>query len=165
MKRSAILGAVFIAACAAALAPAMVSPAMAGGWWHRDGYAAPRHYRKSYRSVPRAYDGSVRYYNSPRAYRSACGVRGLRVPAQHRHRHRQPGVVGQVPGLRRLTAGAEAQSSLSHNLAGRYPTPDPRVVAPQVRGRPAAGHYSDYVIISPRVCRSIGGSGLISTQG
>ena len=39
---------------------------------HRYGYAAPRHYRKSIRSVPRADDGSVRYYNSPRAYRSAC---------------------------------------------------------------------------------------------
>lgn len=72
MKRSATLGAALIAACAAALAPAIVSPAAAGGWWHRDGYAAPRHYRKSYRSVPRAYNGSVRYYNSPRAYRAAC---------------------------------------------------------------------------------------------
>jgi hypothetical protein len=68
MKRSATLGAALIAACAAALAPALVSPAMAGGW-HRDGYAAPR----SYRSAPRYYDGGVRYYNSPRAYRSACG--------------------------------------------------------------------------------------------
>ena len=72
MKRSAILGAVLLAAFAAALTPAMVSPAAAGGWWHRDGYAAPRYYRKSYRSVPRVYDGSVRYYNSPRAYRAAC---------------------------------------------------------------------------------------------
>ena len=73
MKRSATLGAAMIAACAAALAPVMVSPAMAGGW-HRDGYASPRYYRSApryYRS--RAYDSGVRYYNSPRAYRSACG--------------------------------------------------------------------------------------------
>jgi hypothetical protein len=60
MKRSATLGAALVAACAAVLAPVMVSPVMAGGW-HRDGYASPRYYR-----------GGVRYYNSPRAYRSAC---------------------------------------------------------------------------------------------
>ncbi|MFA6139342.1 MAG: hypothetical protein WC684_01345 [Hyphomicrobium sp.] len=68
MKRSAALGAALIAACAAALVPALVSPAMAGGW-HRGGYASPR----SYRSTPRNYGGGLRYYNSPRAYRSACG--------------------------------------------------------------------------------------------
>jgi hypothetical protein len=68
MQRSATLGAALIAACAAALAPALVSPAKAGGW-HRYRDASPRYYR----SAPRNYDGGVRYYNSPRAYRSACG--------------------------------------------------------------------------------------------
>ena len=68
MKRSAVLSVALIAACAGAMAPALVSPAVAGGW-HRNSYASPRYYR----SVPRSYDGSVRYYNSPRAYRSACG--------------------------------------------------------------------------------------------
>ena len=67
MKRSATSGAAMIAAFAAALAPVMVSPVMAGGW-HRDGYASPRYYR----SAPRYYRGSVRYYNTPRAYRAAC---------------------------------------------------------------------------------------------
>jgi hypothetical protein len=67
MKRSAALGVALIAACAAALAPALISPAMAGGW-HRYRDASPRHYR----SAPRTYGGGVRYYNSPRAYRSAC---------------------------------------------------------------------------------------------
>ena len=68
MKRSASFGAVIIAACAAALAPAIATPAAAGGWY-RGGYSAPRHYR----SAPRYYRGATRYYNSPRAYRSACG--------------------------------------------------------------------------------------------
>ena len=68
MKRSAALGAALIAACAGVLAPALVSPAMAGGW-HRYSEASPRYYR----SAPRYYGGGVRYYNSPRAYRSACG--------------------------------------------------------------------------------------------
>jgi hypothetical protein len=55
MKRSATLGAALVAACAAVLAPVMVSPVMAGGW-HRDGYASPRYYR----SAPRDYRGGVR---------------------------------------------------------------------------------------------------------
>ena len=52
MKHAAAF-AVIIAACATVLAPAIATPAAAGGW-HRYGYDAPR------------------YYNSPRAYRSAC---------------------------------------------------------------------------------------------
>jgi len=68
MKHSVALGAAMIAACVAAVAPGISSPAMAGGW-HRDGYASSRYYR----SAPRYYRGGVRYYNSPRAYRSACG--------------------------------------------------------------------------------------------
>ena len=96
MKRSAALGVALIAACSAALTPAIVSPAMAGGWWHRDGYAAPRHYRKSYRSVPRGYDGSVRYYNSPRAYRSACSYGDCVCLRNIAVADRQPRLVGQV---------------------------------------------------------------------
>jgi hypothetical protein len=69
MNHSAALGAAIIAACATALAPAIATPAAAGGW-HRYGYDAPRTYKRSYRS--RAYDSGVRYYNSPRAYRAAC---------------------------------------------------------------------------------------------
>jgi hypothetical protein len=68
-----IAGFGLIAVCAATLAPAIVSPAHAGGWRHWDGYSAPRyHSRRAYRNAPRAYDGNLRYYNSPRAYRSAC---------------------------------------------------------------------------------------------
>lgn len=70
MKLSVVLGAAMIAA---ALVPVSISPAMAGGWWHRDGYAAPRYHKRYYRSAPRYYDGGVRYYNTPRAYRAACG--------------------------------------------------------------------------------------------
>ena len=29
--------------------------------------------QRSYRSAPRYYGGGTRYYNSPRAYRAACG--------------------------------------------------------------------------------------------
>jgi hypothetical protein len=46
---------------------------MAGGWWQGDGYQSARYYKRAYRSTPRYYRGGVRYYNSPRAYRSACG--------------------------------------------------------------------------------------------
>ena len=69
MQHSAAFRAVIVAACAAAtLAPAIVSPAMAGGW-HREGYrSAPR----AYRVTPRYDRGATRYYNSPRAYRAAC---------------------------------------------------------------------------------------------
>jgi hypothetical protein len=70
MKHSVALGAVVFAICAGVLAPAISTPASAGGW-HSYRYDAPRTYRRSYRS--RAYDSDVRYYNSPRAYRSACG--------------------------------------------------------------------------------------------
>jgi hypothetical protein len=70
MKRSASFGAIIVAVCATVVAPAIATPAAAGGW-HRYGYDAPRTYKRSYRS--RAYDSGVRYYNSPRAYRAACG--------------------------------------------------------------------------------------------
>ena len=70
MRHSTIIACLaLIAGCAASFASAVVSPAEAGGWRHRDGYAAPRYYR----SAPRDYGGGIRYYNSPRAYRSACG--------------------------------------------------------------------------------------------
>jgi hypothetical protein len=69
MKHSAAFGAVIFAVCATVLAPAIATPAAAGGW-HRYGYDAPRTYKRSYRS--RAYDSGVRYYNIPRAYRAAC---------------------------------------------------------------------------------------------
>ena len=69
MKHSAAFGAVIIAVCATVLAPAIATPAAAGGW-HLYGYDAPRTYKRSYRS--RSYDSGVRYYNSPRAYRAAC---------------------------------------------------------------------------------------------
>ena len=60
--------AIAIAAVIAASA-APFAPAMAGGW-HRDGYSSSRYYR----SAPRYYGGGgIRYFNSPRAYRSACG--------------------------------------------------------------------------------------------
>ena len=63
-----------IVALAGALAPAVVSPVEAGGW-HRGRSAAPSYYRsyRSYRIAPRYYNGGLRYYNSPSAYRSACG--------------------------------------------------------------------------------------------
>jgi hypothetical protein len=67
-----IAGLALIAACAGSLAPSAVTPAEAGGWHRWDGYSAPRYYsRRAYRA-PRYYDGNLRYYNSPRAYRSAC---------------------------------------------------------------------------------------------
>jgi hypothetical protein len=74
MRHSLIIaGVAVIAACAASLASAAISPASAGGWHRWDGYAAPRHYsRRAYRIAPRAYDGGVRYYNNPRGYRDAC---------------------------------------------------------------------------------------------
>ncbi len=69
MQHSAAFRAVIVAACAATLAPAIASPVMAGGWY-RDGYrSAPR----AYRFTPRYDRGATRYYNSPRAYRAACG--------------------------------------------------------------------------------------------
>jgi len=68
-----IAGLALIALCGGSLASAAISPAEAGGWRHWDAYSTPRAYnRRAYRSAPRAYDGGLRYYNSPRAYRSAC---------------------------------------------------------------------------------------------
>jgi len=59
------------AACAASIAPVAVSPVSAGGWHRWDGYTAPRTYAPRAYRAPR-YDGGLRYYNSPRAYRSTC---------------------------------------------------------------------------------------------
>ena len=66
MRHSTIIACLaLIAGCAASFPSAVVSPAEAGGWHYRDGYAGQRSYR--------SYRGDTRYYNSPRAYRSACG--------------------------------------------------------------------------------------------
>ncbi len=68
MNRSrAMVSAAVVAAVLGTLAPSLVTPALAGGWWYGERQAAPRYYRKA----PR-YNGNLRYYNSPRAYRSAC---------------------------------------------------------------------------------------------
>jgi hypothetical protein len=74
MKHSfAIAGLALAAACAASMAPVSVSPAEAGGWHRWDSYSTARPYRRAYRTAPRTYNDNLRYYNSPRAYRSACG--------------------------------------------------------------------------------------------
>jgi len=68
MHRSrSIVSAAVVAAVLSTMASFAASPAAAGGWWHGERQAAPRYYR----STPR-YNGNLRYYNSPRAYRSAC---------------------------------------------------------------------------------------------
>jgi len=68
-----IAGLVLAAVCGAMLATAATTPAKAGGWHQWEGYAAPRHHRRrAYRIVPPAYNGGLRLYSSPRAYRSAC---------------------------------------------------------------------------------------------
>ncbi len=69
----AICGLAALAASVATLAPATVTPAEAGGWYRWDGYAAPRAPRRRYyRITPRGNGDNLRYYSSPRAYRSAC---------------------------------------------------------------------------------------------
>jgi hypothetical protein len=72
MRYSTTLGVLALAAAVAAIAPALVAPAEAGGWHRGRSYAAPQYYR-SYRMAPRYYRGGLRYYNSPSAYRAACG--------------------------------------------------------------------------------------------
>lgn len=72
MRHSATRITLAIAATVAALAPVAVAPAEAGGWHRGRTYAAPTYYR-SYRIAPRQYGGGLRYYNTPNAYRAACG--------------------------------------------------------------------------------------------
>lgn len=68
-----IAGLALIAACVGSIAPAAISPAAAGGWCDWGGCSAPRyHARRAYRVAPRYYNDNLRYYSSPRAYRSAC---------------------------------------------------------------------------------------------
>ena len=70
MRHSATRITLAIAATVTALAPVAVAPAEAGGW-HRGRSYAPQY--RSYRIAPRQYRGGLRYYNTPNAYRAACG--------------------------------------------------------------------------------------------